>query len=175
VACMEAAAISATRTAISAVIGLRELTVARAKPSTVSLIGASVINHHVLQHLDLAGVTPQQIVLFDRDRDNAAAFAAALPEDLGASVSIASSLREAITLGEVVMFATTVAEPHVTDVAWFEHRPIVLHLSLRDLAPDIVLDAHNVIDDVGHCMKAFVQHTAGYPAQPTPAKRGSGP
>lgn len=174
VACMEAAAISATRTAIGAAIGLRELTAMRAKPSTVSLIGAGVINYHVLQHLDLAGVTPQQIVLFDRDRDSTVAFAAALPEDLSTSVLIASSLREAVTQGEVVVFATTAAQPHVTDVAWFEHRPIVLHLSLRDLAPDIVLDAHNVVDDVGHCLKAstslhlaeqkvghrrFVQHT----------------
>jgi N-[(2S)-2-amino-2-carboxyethyl]-L-glutamate dehydrogenase len=30
----------------------------------------------------------------------------------------------------------------------------VLHVSLRDLAPEILLDAVNVVDDVEHCLKA---------------------
>lgn len=153
-ACMEAAAISATRTAVGAAIGLRELVAAREKPATISLIGTGVINQHVLRHLDLAGVEPERIVLFDSDRGNAEAFAAALPNSGDASVSIASSLREAIALGEVVAFATTAAEPHVTEVGWFAHRPLVLHLSLRDLSADVVLAAHNVVDDVDHCLKA---------------------
>jgi len=154
VACMEAAAISATRTAVGAAIGLRELLADRLEPATISLIGTGVINHHVLQYLDLAGVTPRRILLFDRDRGNAAAFIAALPARLEAEASIATSAGEAIAAGEVVVFATTAAEPHVTDASLFEHRPIVLHLSLRDLAPEIVLESHNVVDDVDHCLKA---------------------
>jgi ornithine cyclodeaminase len=31
---------------------------------------------------------------------------------------------------------------------------VVLHLSLRDLAPEILLGSHNVVDDVEHVMKA---------------------
>ena len=46
------------------------------------------------------------------------------------------------------------AEPHVTDPSWFDHHPVVLHVSLRDLAPEILLTATNIVDDVAHCQKA---------------------
>jgi N-[(2S)-2-amino-2-carboxyethyl]-L-glutamate dehydrogenase len=154
VACMEAAAISATRTAVGAAIGLRELVASRPAPTTVSLIGAGVINHHLLRHLDLAGVAPERVVLFDRHRDNAAAFAAAVPVGLAAEVSIVDTLDEAVRAGDVVAFATTASAPHVDSPAAFEHHPVVLHLSLRDLAPEIVLGSANVVDDVDHCLKA---------------------
>ena len=45
------------------------------------------------------------------------------------------------------------AEPHVNP-SWFDHHPVVLHVSLRDLAPDILLTATNIVVDVAHCQKA---------------------
>jgi ornithine cyclodeaminase len=53
-----------------------------------------------------------------------------------------------------VLFATTAAAPHVLDPDLFAHAPIVLHLSLRDLSPEILLRSYNVVDDVDHVMKA---------------------
>ena len=44
--------------------------------------------------------------------------------------------------------------PHISDPALFEHNPLVLHVSLRDLAPEILLQSQNVVDDVEHVMKA---------------------
>src|SRR5262249_50822759 len=44
--------------------------------------------------------------------------------------------------------------PHIAEVALFEHNPLVLHISLRDLAPEILLQSQNVVDDVEHVMKA---------------------
>lgn len=38
--------------------------------------------------------------------------------------------------------------------ALFDHHPLVLHISLRDLAPEILLDAVNIVDDIWHCLKA---------------------
>src|SRR5207245_10374327 len=50
---------------------------------------------------------------------------------------------------------TTVAStPHIADATLSEHNPLVLHLSLRDLAPEILLRSQNVVDDVEHVMKA---------------------
>jgi ornithine cyclodeaminase len=55
---------------------------------------------------------------------------------------------------DLVVFATVAGVPHVTDPSWFAHNPVVLHVSLRDLSPGIVLAATNIVDDVEHCLKA---------------------
>ena len=59
-----------------------------------------------------------------------------------------------IRSSELVVFATVAGRPYVSDLSWFEHNPLVLHVSLRDLAPDIVLASTNVVDDIEHCLKA---------------------
>ena len=59
-----------------------------------------------------------------------------------------------IRSSDLVVFATVAGQPHVTELAWFEHSPLVLHVSLRDLAPEILLASANVLDDVEHCLKA---------------------
>ena len=59
-----------------------------------------------------------------------------------------------IRSSDLVVFATIAAQPHVGDVSWFDHHPLVLHVSLRDLAPEILLASTNVVDDVEHCLKA---------------------
>ena len=59
-----------------------------------------------------------------------------------------------IKSSDLVVFATVAGTPHVTDPSWFAHNPLVLHISLRDLSPEIVLASANVVDDVEHCMKA---------------------
>ena len=59
-----------------------------------------------------------------------------------------------IRSSDLVVFATVAAQPHVGDVSWFAHNPVVLHVSLRDLAPQILLASTNVVDDIEHCLKA---------------------
>jgi ornithine cyclodeaminase len=55
---------------------------------------------------------------------------------------------------DLVVFATVAAAPYVTDPGWFDHAPVVLHVSLRDLSPEVLLAATNVVDDVDHCLRA---------------------
>ena len=59
-----------------------------------------------------------------------------------------------IRSSDLVVFATVAGSPHVSDRSWFDHDPVVLHVSLRDLAPEILLTSANVVDDVDHCLKA---------------------
>ncbi|WP_234337526.1 2,3-diaminopropionate biosynthesis protein SbnB [Kitasatospora phosalacinea] len=154
VACMEAAAISASRTAAGAVLALRELDGGKGGRRTVSVIGTGVISEHVLDYLGQSGVEPERILLHDAHLPHAERLAQRLRGRFAAPVAVCGSIEEAITAGQVVVFATTAGEPHVHDPRLFAHNPVVLHLSLRDLAPEVVLAAHNVVDDVDHALKA---------------------
>lgn len=59
-----------------------------------------------------------------------------------------------IRSSDLVVFATVAGTPHVHDPSWFGHHPLVLHVSLRDLDPEILLASANFVDDVEHCLKA---------------------
>ena len=52
------------------------------------------------------------------------------------------------------MFATTASAPYVSDPGAIAHRPVILHVSLRDLAPELLLHSWSVVDDVDHVMHA---------------------
>lgn len=60
----------------------------------------------------------------------------------------------AVLESSIISATTVAARPHVHEVSWFAHHPVVLHISLRDLAPEILLGATNIVDDVEHCLKA---------------------
>ena len=69
-------------------------------------------------------------------------------------MTVHDSAEQLIRSSDLVVFATVASQPHVNDLTWFEHNPLVLHVSLRDLAPEIVLASTNILDDVEHCLKA---------------------
>ena len=64
------------------------------------------------------------------------------------------SAEQLIRCADRVVFATGAAQPHGSVLAWFAHNSVVLHVSLRDLAPEIVLASTNIVDDSEHCLKA---------------------
>jgi N-[(2S)-2-amino-2-carboxyethyl]-L-glutamate dehydrogenase len=59
-----------------------------------------------------------------------------------------------IRSSDLVVFATIAAQPHISDLSWFQHNPLLLHISLRDLAPESLLASTNIVDDIEHCLKA---------------------
>jgi N-[(2S)-2-amino-2-carboxyethyl]-L-glutamate dehydrogenase len=69
-------------------------------------------------------------------------------------VTVYDSAEEVIRSSDLVVFATVAATPHIGDLSWFAHNPLLLHISLRDLAPEVLLASTNVVDDVEHCLKA---------------------
>ena len=77
-----------------------------------------------------------------------------MQSDAIARIRMHDTTEELIRSSELVVFATVADEPHVRDPAWFTHNPLVLHVSLRDLAPEILLASTNIVDDVEHCHKA---------------------
>src|SRR5690606_27055712 len=70
------------------------------------------------------------------------------------SIRSVESAEEAIAMADLVVVATTSATPHLLDPNLFAHAPVVLHLSLRDLAPAVIRSAANYTDDGDHVMNA---------------------
>ena len=93
--------------------------------------------------------------MHDLSADSAAGFRGYLEQSgTGSRITVYDGAEQLIRSSDLVVFATVAGQPHVSDLAWFEHNPLVLHVSLRDLAPEIVLASANIVDDVEHCLKA---------------------
>lgn len=153
VACIEGSIISATRTAASAALAASRLGRSRRPVRRVGFVGGGLIARYVLSYLHAAGIPIQEVRVSDLDPARAAGFAADAVAG-GTSAEVSDSVGELISTCDLVVFATTASTPWVTDPDWFGHHPLVLHLSLRDIAPELVLTSSNVLDDVEHCLTA---------------------
>jgi N-[(2S)-2-amino-2-carboxyethyl]-L-glutamate dehydrogenase len=154
-ACLEASIISASRTAAFAALAADRLSRDRERPTRIGFVGAGLIARYIHTFLAGTGWSFDEIGVYDVAADSAAGFCGYL-EQLGTAgrVTVHDSAEKLIRSSDLVVFATVAAEPHVRNQSWFEHNPLMLHVSLRDLAPEILLASTNVVDDVEHCFKA---------------------
>ena len=154
-ACLESSIISATRTAASAVAAADWLSRGRPRPARVGFFGAGLIARHIHMFLAGSGWAFDETGVYDLSAESAAGFRGYLAHSDSASrITVHDSPEQLIRSSDLVVFATIAGQPHVTDMRWFDHNPLVLHVSLRDLAPEILLVSTNIVDDVGHCLKA---------------------
>lgn len=162
-ACLESSIISAARTAASAALAAVTLAGRRgARPRRAGFVGVGLIARYIHTYLVGNGFVFDEIGVHDLSAEHAEGFKEYLERtEKGAgkgagksAVTIHGKAEDLIRSSDLVVFATVAGEPHVTDPAWFEHNPLVLHVSLRDLSPEIILASYNVVDDVEHCMKA---------------------
>ena len=155
-AVLEASIISAVRTAGSAVLAAECLLPSgkHAAPRTlrIGFVGCGLIARYIWEMFMARGWTFGKVMAFDLVADRARAFLALARAHT--ATALARSHEDAIQQSDIVVFATTATKPHVTDPSLFRHRPIVLHISLRDLSPNVILSANNVVDDVDHCLCA---------------------
>jgi N-[(2S)-2-amino-2-carboxyethyl]-L-glutamate dehydrogenase len=155
-ACLESSIISATRTAASAALAADWLSRGRRqRPARVGFVGVGLIARYVHTFLSATGWSFDEVGVFDLSPDSAAGFRGYLERSGTAGrITVHGSPEQLIRASDLIVFATTAGQPHVHDVSWFDHAPLVLHVSLRDLAPEILLASANVVDDVEHCLKA---------------------
>ncbi|MGW7052603.1 2,3-diaminopropionate biosynthesis protein SbnB [Streptomyces sp. NPDC054887] len=154
-ACMEASIISATRTASSAALAAELLSNGRPRPTRVGFVGAGLIARYIYDFLAATGWSFDEVGVYDVSADSAAGLRCYLEQSRTTGrISVHDSAEELIRYSDLVVFATVAAQPHVGDPSWFEHNPLVLHVSLRDLAPEVILASCNIVDDVEHCLRA---------------------
>ena len=153
-ACLEASLISAARTAASAALAANVLGPQGRHVGKIAVVGAGIIARNILEFLIDQDWRTEQLAIFDLNPQDAARLAAHGHQLGGYHSVVAASLQDALENADLVILATTVGTPYITAPGSFKPGQLVLNISLRDIAPELVMAANNVVDDVEHCMKA---------------------
>ena len=154
-AILESSIISAARTAASAALAAEWLHGPSRRARSLGIVGTGFIARYVYEFLTGTGWLIDEVRLHDRLPPEAEKFRkTACRPDLHRAITIVPDVAELIRACDVIVFTTVASTPHVADPGLFGHNPLVLHISLRDLAPEILLGSQNVVDDVEHVMKA---------------------
>ena len=154
-ACLESSIISATRTAALAASAADWLSRGRYRPVRAGFFGTGLIARYIHTFLTGTGWSFDEVGVHDLSAGSAAGFREYLESSGTAGrITVHDRAEQLVRASDLVIFATVAGQPHVSDLSWFEHSPLVLHVSLRDLAPEILLASTNIVDDVEHCLKA---------------------
>lgn len=151
IACLEAANISAARTAASAAVAATALRPDGFAGTRIAVVGGGVIARNICDYLNVAGCAPGAYLVHDLDEASGQALADHVRTTQNRPATFTADLDEALR-ADTVVFATTALEPYVSTP--FKPGQLVLNISLRDLAPEVILGADNIFDDVEHCLKA---------------------
>jgi 2,3-diaminopropionate biosynthesis protein SbnB len=154
-AILESSIISAARTAASAVLAAAWLNGQSRRAHSLGIVGTGFIARYVYEFLVDTGWAIEEVQLHDRSPVESQKFRdTACRLDRHRTVTVVPDAAQLVRACDLIVFTTVASAPYLTDVALFDHNPLVLHISLRDLAPELLLRSQNVVDDVEHVMKA---------------------
>jgi ornithine cyclodeaminase len=153
-AIIEGSAISARRTAASAAVAAQVMR-GRAPYTSAALIGCGLINFEIARFLLALCPDIKQLVVHDLAPERAHSFRDNCRNAFGdVQVDVAPDVRAALAAAPLVSLATTAAVPHIADLSACAPGTNILHVSLRDLTPEVILSADNIVDDVDHVCRA---------------------
>jgi len=149
-AIMESSVINSYRTAASAALAAGILHAG--KPAvTAGIMGCGAINFEILRFLLCERPDIENILICDADpfraeqfRVNCASFCG------GRSLTITGEGADLFRRADIVSIATNASTPHLDGFEGRADDLTVLHVSLRDFAPEAILAADNVVDDIEH-------------------------
>lgn len=152
-AILEGSIISKQRTSASAALASRVL--CAGAPDTIGFVGCGPISAAMGHFLGVVWPNAKQLRAFDLDPARAEAFGKQLlAERDGAEFKVTGSLEELMKECPLVAFGTTAIHPYVENLSVCPPEATILHISLRDLAADIMLGHHNIVDDLSHVNRA---------------------
>jgi N-[(2S)-2-amino-2-carboxyethyl]-L-glutamate dehydrogenase len=153
-AVLEGSLISAARTAASAALAADVLH-PRGDIEALGMIGCGVINREILRFLASLKRKIRTLLVHDIDPQRAQAYRDYAASVLGAvPIELCSSPQALFAKAAVISLATTAIEPTISDLSPCQPGATILHISLRDISPQAILRADNVVDDVDHVLRA---------------------
>ncbi|HEU4933909.1 MAG TPA: 2,3-diaminopropionate biosynthesis protein SbnB, partial [Pyrinomonadaceae bacterium] len=151
---LEGSLISAKRTAASAALAAVTLHHEQDE-NRVGLIGCGSINFEIVRFLRAVFPNLAELVLYDLDEQRSRQFANRCEAEFGfTEIKLAKNVSELFRSCSLVSLATTASQPHLASLPETASPQTVLHISLRDLSPEIILNADNVVDDADHVCRA---------------------
>lgn len=152
--CMEGSLISATRTALSGIVGAEYLYNKDKICKSLGLIGNGFIAKHVVKYLFSLSWKIENIHLYDKVLASADEFQQYIQSFGDFKITTHDSAASLVESCSLIILTTTERTPYLNDHTLFKHKPCVLHISLRDISPDIVLNSTNIVDDIEHILTA---------------------
>lgn len=155
-ACLEGSAISAIRTSYSAAAAAGSF-IQHKKAETVGVMGTGRIAFNILKCLDLNQWDIETLLLYDTLDTRVDDFIKLLSKNNIRFSRVAQKVTNKNKLlkeSALVIFTTTAAEPHVSDINLLKKEAVLLNISLRDLSPEVIINSNNIVDDIEHVLQA---------------------
>jgi ornithine cyclodeaminase len=153
-AIIEGSLISAKRTGASAALAAQQIH-QFADETRFGLIGAGPINFEVLRFLLVAQPLLTSCVVFDLEETRVKQFAQKCAVEFpGLKLESAAAVEDVLSSCSLSSIATNARRPHISDLSASSPGSTILHVSLRDLTPEIILGSDNIVDDVDHVCRA---------------------
>jgi 2,3-diaminopropionate biosynthesis protein SbnB len=153
-AIIEGSNISAKRTGASAALAAQQ-SHNHHGDSCFGIVGAGPINFEVARFLLAARPELRSCSVFDLDPARARQFAEKFETEFsGCKAQTVVDLDEVLRSCSLVSVATNASRPHINDLSTCPTGATILHVSLRDLDPQIILNCDNILDDIDHVCRA---------------------
>jgi N-[(2S)-2-amino-2-carboxyethyl]-L-glutamate dehydrogenase len=153
-AIFEGATISAKRTAASAALAAKYLNHSE-QADAVGVIGCGLISFEVVRFLRATFPGISDLIVFDKRLDQAQRFREKCQKTFDhLKVEIVNDDQQVLRNSSLISVATTAVKPHISDVTRCVRGSTILHVSLRDFSPEVILASDNVVDDIDHVCRA---------------------
>src|SRR5213594_2938875 len=135
-AVLESSIISAARTAASAALAAYWLNGQSREAQVLGIVGTGFIARYIYDFLVDTGWEIEEVRLYDLSPVESEKFrTTACRLDHHHTVTVVRDVAQLVRASDLILFTTVASTPHITDAALFDHKPLVLHISPRDLRP----------------------------------------
>jgi 2,3-diaminopropionate biosynthesis protein SbnB len=153
-AIIEGSIINAKRTAASAALAAYCLQASH-KATVAGFLGCGLINFEIARFLLAICPEINSLMICDSDSARAEQFKTKCRDTFaGVEVNVVKDAPTLLKSTELISMATTAAVPHIFDLSDCAPGSTILHISLRDLSPEVILSCDNIVDDIDHVCRA---------------------